>query len=99
VRTRAESEKPSIAASLGRATIDAVTGDAIALRLPDALTAEALKRSMDTLRRAVEAVVGRPVEVRLVVGAPMAASDPGAGDESSPEHPDDVARYAFDRLL
>jgi hypothetical protein len=104
VRARAESEKPSIAASLGRATIDAVTDDAIALRMPDALAAEGLKRSLDTLRRAVDGVIGRPIELRLTVGAATAASDPatgggGAADEPSGEHPDDVARYAFDRLL
>jgi hypothetical protein len=38
-----------------------------------------------------------------VVGAassPAFASDPDADDEMAPaEHPDDVARYAFDRLL
>jgi DNA polymerase-3 subunit gamma/tau len=97
VRARAESEKPSIAASLGRATIDAVTDDAIALRMPDTLAAEGLKRSLDTLRRAVDGVIGRPIELRLIVGAVAAAGGPAA-DESS-EHPDEVARYAFDRLL
>jgi DNA polymerase-3 subunit gamma/tau len=104
VRARAESEKPSIAASLGRATVDAVTDDAIALRIPDALAAEGLKRSLDTLRRAGDGEIGRPIELRLIVGAAPAANDPATGggaasDESSGEHPDDVARYAFDRLL
>jgi hypothetical protein len=99
VRARAESEKPSIAASLGRATIDAAGDDAIVLRMPDQLAAEGLKRSLDTLKRAVDGVIGRPVEVRLTVGAAAAASDPGPGDEPPAEHPDDVARYAFDRLL
>ncbi len=102
VRTRAESEKPSIAASLGRATVDAVSDDAIVLRLPDALASETLKRSLDTLRRAVDGVLGRPIEVRLTVGGPVAGAAPGSGgaaDEVSAEHPDDVARYAFDRLL
>jgi DNA polymerase-3 subunit gamma/tau len=99
VRARAESEKPSIAASLGRATIDAAGDDAIALRMPDQLAAEGLKRSLDTLKRAVDGVIGRPVEVRLIVGAAPVASDPGPGDEAPAEHPEDVARYAFDRLL
>jgi DNA polymerase-3 subunit gamma/tau len=99
VRGRAESEKPSIAASLGRATIDAVTDDSIALRLPDALAAEGLKRSLDTLKRAVDGVIGRPIELRLIVGAAPPASQPVPGDEAPSEHPDDVARYAFDRLL
>ena len=77
-----------------------MTDDAIALRMPDPLAAEGLKRSIDTLKRAVDGVIGRPIEV---------ASDRGRrqrrpafrapGDEAQPEHPDDVARYAFDRLL
>jgi DNA polymerase-3 subunit gamma/tau len=101
VRARAESEKPSLAMALGRATIDGVTGDAIALRTPDPISGETLKRNLETLKRAVEAVVGRPVDLRVIVGAAPApaASESAADDEPLPEHPDDVARYAFDRLL
>jgi DNA polymerase-3 subunit gamma/tau len=101
VRTRAESEKPSLAASLGRATIDAVTDDAITLRTPDPISGETLKRSLETLKRAVDAVIGRSIDLRVIVGAAPApvASESAAGDEMPQEHPDDVARYAFDRLL
>jgi hypothetical protein len=101
VRARAESEKPSLAASLGRAAIDAVTDDAITLRTPDGIAGETLKRSLDTLKRAVDAVIGRPIDLRVVVGAAPAAiaSESGSDAEMPPEHPDDVARYAFDRLL
>jgi DNA polymerase III gamma/tau subunit len=101
VRARAEGEKPSMAASLGRATIEAVTDDAITLRMPDSTGGETLKRSLDVLKKAVDGVIGRPIDVRVVVGAPAAAaaSDPAADGEFPAEHPDDVARYAFDRLL
>jgi DNA polymerase III subunit gamma/tau len=101
VRARAESEKPSMAATLSRATIEAVTDDLITLRMPDTTGGEALKRSLDTLRKAVEGVTGRPIDVRVMVGgaAPSAASDPASDGEFPEEHPDDVARYAFDRLL
>jgi DNA polymerase-3 subunit gamma/tau len=102
VRTRAEGEKPSIAAQLGRATIDAVGDDAITLRMPDPISGEALKRNIDTLRAAVNGVIGRPIDVRVIIGAapPPVASDSDGDDESAPEeHPDDVAKYAFDRLL
>jgi hypothetical protein len=103
VRTRAESEKPPIAAQLGRATIDLVTDDAITLRMPDPISGEVLKRNSETLRKAVDGVIGRPIEVRVIVGpagAAPVASDSGGDDESAPqEHPDDVAKYAFDRLL
>jgi DNA polymerase-3 subunit gamma/tau len=101
VRARAESEKPPMAATLSRATIEAVTDDLITLRMPDPTGGEALKRSLDTLKKAVEGVIGRPIDVRVVVGgaAPLAASDPAPDGEFPEEHPDDVARYAFDRLL
>jgi len=99
VRARAEGEKPSLAASLGRATIDAVTGDVITLRTPDPIAGETLKRGLDTLKRAVDAVIGRPIDLRVIAGAAPVASDPAPDDELPAEHPDDVARYAFDRLL
>jgi DNA polymerase-3 subunit gamma/tau len=104
VRARAESEKPSMAATLSRATIEAVTDDLITLRMPDTTGGEALKRSLDTLVKAVEGVVGRAITVRVVVGGAASstagtASDPATDGEFPEEHPDDVARYAFDRLL
>ena len=104
VRTRAESEKPSIAAQLGRAVIDAVTDDAITVRMPDPISGEALKRNIDTLRKAVDGVIGRTVDVRVMIGAaspaPSASEfDPDAEGFPPAEHPDDVAKYAFDRLL
>jgi DNA polymerase-3 subunit gamma/tau len=101
VRARAESEKPSMAATLSRATIESVADDLITLRMPDTTGGEALKRSLDTLVKAVEGVVGQAIPVRVVVGgaAPAAASDPDTDGEFPEEHPDDVARYAFDRLL
>ena len=98
VRARAESEKGSIAASLGRASIDAANDDAITLRVPDRITADALKGSLDVLRRAVEGVIGRAVDVQIAIGA-AATGDSDADAESPDEHPDDVAQYAFDRLL
>jgi DNA polymerase-3 subunit gamma/tau len=99
VRARAESEKPSLAASLGRATIDAASDDAITLRTPDPISGETLKRSLETLKRAVDAVIGRPIDLRVIVGAAPAASESAPDAEMPEEHPDDVARYAFDRLL
>ncbi len=72
--------------------------DVITLRMPDAVNAEALKRSIDVLKRAVEAVVGRPLDVRVTVaaGAPPEASPAG---EATNDDPDDVHRYALERLL
>jgi hypothetical protein len=98
VRARAEGEKASLSASLGRATIDAVDDEMIVLRMPDPVTADALKRSIDVLERAIAGVIGRPVRARVVVGSPP-ASESASGDEPIVDHPDDVAQYAFDRLL
>ncbi len=98
VRTRAEAEKASIAAQLGRATIAGVEGDVITLQMPDAINAEGLKRSLDVLRRAVEAVVGRPLELRVTVAAGGSAEPPPARDEP-PDDPEELQRYAFERLL
>ncbi len=99
VRTRAEGEKPPLAMALGRATVDAVTDDEITVRTPDSISGETLKRNHDTLKRAVDAVIGRPVDLRVLSGAVPPASDPAPDAERPEEHPDDVARYAFDRLL
>jgi DNA polymerase-3 subunit gamma/tau len=98
VRARAEGEKASLSASLGRATIESVGEDEIVLRMPDPLTADALRRSIDVLERAIAGVVGRPIRARVVVGG-APASESNAGDEAPAPTPDDVAQYAFDRLL
>jgi DNA polymerase III subunit gamma/tau len=99
VRTRAEGERPSLAMALGRVTIDAVTADSISLRTPDPISGEALKKNLETLKSAVGAVIGRPIDLRVVVGAGAPASESASDAEMPEEHPDDVARYAFDRLL
>jgi hypothetical protein len=39
------------------------------------------------------------VLVRVVVGAAAAASESAPDAEVPTDHPDDVAQYAFDRLL
>ncbi|HEV8021740.1 MAG TPA: DNA polymerase III subunit gamma/tau, partial [Candidatus Lustribacter sp.] len=99
IRTRAEGEKPSLAAALGRVTLDGVTDDGIVLRTPDSFSGDTLKRDLETLRRAVDAVMGRSIELRVIVGPVPVASESRPGAEAPEEHPDDVARYAFDRLL
>jgi hypothetical protein len=99
VRTRAEGEKPALAMALGRASIEGVTDDSITLRTPDPISGELLKKNLDAVRRAVDAVMGRQIELRVIVGAAPAASESPPDAEAAEEHPDDVARYAFDRLL
>ena len=99
VRTRAESEKASIAAQLARATIADVRDDVITLRMPDAVNAEGLKRSIDVLKRAVEAVVGRPLELRVTVAAGAPPEPSPSAEAAANDDPDEVHRYALERLL
>ena len=67
---------------------------------PDPISGETLKRSLDALKRAVDAVMGRPIDLRVIVGRGSGRERIAAPDaEPREEHPDDVARYAFDRLL
>ena len=40
-----------------------------------------------------------PVRMRVTVGGAAAASESTPDAEAPSEHPDDVAKYAFDRLL
>ncbi len=71
-----------MAATLSRATIEAVTDDLITLRMPDPTGGETLKRSLDTLKKAVEGVISRPIDVRVTVGGccrRRPASDPASG--------------------
>jgi DNA polymerase III gamma/tau subunit len=97
IRSRAESQRPSLAASLSRAAVAEVSGDAVVLRLPDAIAVESLKRGVDVVKSAIEAVVARPIDLRLVV-APL-NGEPKEDAEASGDDLDDVARYADQRLL
>jgi hypothetical protein len=97
IRSRAESQRPSLAASLSRAAVAEVSGDAVVLRLPDAIAVESLKRGVDVVKSAIEAVVARPIDLRLVV-APL-NGEPKEDAEASGDDLDDVARYADKRLL
>jgi hypothetical protein len=62
------------------------------------VNAEGLKRSIDVLKRAVEAVVGRPLELRVTVAA-GAPPEPSPTADGANDDPDDVHRYALERLL
>jgi len=97
VRTRAEGEKPSLRATLSRATVASLEGDALTLRAPDAVTAEMLKRDLPTLRKAIEGVTGRALDLRVSVTA--AAPPPETGDSGDDgEDSDDLMRYALEKL-
>jgi DNA polymerase-3 subunit gamma/tau len=100
VRTRAEGEKPSLRATLSRTTVAALEGGVLALRVPDAIAAEVLRREVPTLRKAIEDVTGRAVDVRVTVAASAPPPETGVSDDGGEdaEDGDDLMRYALEKL-
>jgi DNA polymerase III subunit gamma/tau len=104
IRMRAEGEKGSLRAGLSRATVAALDGDALTLRVPDPPASEVLKRDAATVKKAIAEVTGRTLELRIAVsaGAPPPEAGGGAPDNGGPggggEHSDDLMRYALEKL-
>ena len=101
IRMRAEGEKGSLRAGLSRATVAALDGDVLTLRVPDPPAGEVLRRDAATVKKAIAEVTGRNLEVRIALGAgappPSGGGDTGlsnAGGEGS----DDLMRYALEKL-
>jgi DNA polymerase-3 subunit gamma/tau len=93
VRTRVSAAKVSLSAPLSQATVHALEGDVLTLRVTDKTSAEILKKDIGTLRSALDALLGRPLEIRISVdnGRPPAA-------DSLQDRESDLMRYAIDRL-
>jgi DNA polymerase-3 subunit gamma/tau len=88
IRTRAEVARPSLTASLSRATLEALDGTTLVIRVPVPPMAEVVKRELSTLTRAIGDVTGHALTVRVVSGnaAPAAAPEPAspaAGGETA----------------
>jgi len=98
IRTRAEEVKPSLNAPLSRATVEGLERDTIVLRIPVPPMAEVVKRELPALRRAIAAVTGRALDVRVVSGASAPQPQTGVADAGGEEPPDDLMRYALDTL-
>jgi len=80
---------------------DAVEGlerDTIVLRIPVPPMAEVVKRELPALKRAIAAVTGRTLDVRVVSGASAPPPQTGVTDDGGEEPPDDLMRYALDTL-
>ena len=96
IRMRAESEKSSLRAALSRATVAALEGDVLTLRVPDPVTGEMLKKDAATVKKAIADVTGRALDVRVAVSAgapPETGISAGDGEEQ-----DDLMRYALEKL-
>jgi len=94
VRSRAEADKASLRAGLSRAAVDALEGNVLTLRVPDAPNAEMLKASAATIRKAIEGVTGRALELRVTVANGPAAQPDAEADED----PGDLHRYFVEKL-
>jgi DNA polymerase-3 subunit gamma/tau len=97
IRTHAEAEKSSLRAGLSRATVAALDGDVLTLRVPDPPASEVIKRDLGTVKKAIAEITGRSVDVRVVVGSGATAPPDGASNGDG-EHADDLMRYALEKL-
>ena len=98
VRTRAEEAKPSLNAALGRASVDALDGDTVVLRIPIPPMVDVVKRDLATLKKAIADVTGRALDVRIVSGASAPPPPNGNAVADDEDDPDDLMRYALERL-
>jgi DNA polymerase III subunit gamma/tau len=97
IRSRAEGEKGSLRAGLSRATVAALDGDVLTLRVPDPMAHEVIKRDLATVKKAIADVTGCGLDVRLAVGAGAPPPETGvAGGDG--EDQDDLIRYALEKL-
>jgi len=93
IRGKIESERRSLSAPLSRAAIDAVEGNAVVLKLPNAWSAETLRDHAQLIESAIADVLGVALKVRLRVdgNAGRAAAEPQ-------ESPDELFDYANERI-
>jgi DNA polymerase-3 subunit gamma/tau len=96
VRARAESAKRPLKSPLSQTTVHALDGDVLTLAVPHRTSAELLRANLPTLRSALDAVLGRPLEIRIVVeNGRLAQVD---SETDSDDAPPDLVRYAIETL-
>ncbi len=93
IRGKIESRRQSLSAPLSRAAIDAVEGNAIVLKLPNAWSADALRDHSALIEAAIADVLGASMQVRLRVDGNAARAAVG-----SDESPDALFDYANERI-
>ncbi len=98
IRQRAEEVKPSLNAPLSRATVEALDGETVVLRIPIPPMADVVKRDLATLKKAIADATGHALEIRVVTGA--AGPPPGGGSPNGGgEPPDDDEGGLLDYAL
>jgi len=107
IRTRAEGERVPLRGPLSRATVEAVTAQAVIVRLADEPAAELLRKDAAVVERAIKDVVGVPLRLQIRVEAGpqggsrgnthRAAPAPAPG-EAEPSGETDLLAYALHKL-
>ncbi|HET6274712.1 MAG TPA: DNA polymerase III subunit gamma/tau [Candidatus Cybelea sp.] len=93
IRGKIEGRRQTLSAPLSRAVIDAVEGNAIVLKLPNAWSADALRDHSSLIEEAIADVLGIPLQVRLRVDGNAARSA-----VQSEESTDALFDYANERI-
>jgi DNA polymerase-3 subunit gamma/tau len=92
IRTRVEGERQSLRTQLSRAQPESIEGNALVIRLPNAIFAETLKDNAKMIEDAIAEVLGTPLRARFKVEAPAKnAAVP-------PDDPDELLSYINERM-
>jgi DNA polymerase-3 subunit gamma/tau len=101
IRQRAEEVKPSLNAPLSRATVEALDGETVVLRIPIPPMADVVKRDLATLKKAIADATGHALEIRVVSGAsgpPPGGGSPSGGGEAPADDEGGLLDYALKTL-
>ncbi len=94
IRTRVEGERQSLRTQLSRAQPEAIEGNALVIKLPNAIFAETLKDNAKMIEDAIAEVLGAPLRVRFRVEA----SPKNASPAPPPDDPDELLSYINERM-
>jgi DNA polymerase III subunit gamma/tau len=96
IRGKVESERQPLSGPLSRAQIEAIDGNAVVLKLPNAFTAEILREHAGSIEAAIADVLGVPLKLRLRVdGNPSRAASAQTDREDGA---DALFDYANERI-
>jgi len=94
IRTRVEGERQSLRTQLSRAQPEAIEGNALLIKLPNAIFAETLKDNAKMIESAIAEVLGTPLRVRFRVEAAAKSAAPAP----PPDDPDELLSYINERM-
>jgi DNA polymerase-3 subunit gamma/tau len=101
VRTKVESEKPSLRGPLSRANLAAIEGNAVIVQMPDAVMADILRDHVPLVERAIGDVLDTNLRVTLKVdGGAVSRAGKGASAARTTiaEDPDELLSYLNERI-